>query len=66
MTNFKSGMLKREFKIHFRHYKSFCLKEIKKKFEYQRNLLNDMHQNLIRTKLYQSATECKVSSISAH
>ena len=40
-----------------------CVKEIKN-FEQHRNFLSDMHQNLIRTKLYQDATEYKVSSVS--
>ena len=42
-----------------------CVKEIKN-FEQHRNFLSDMHQNLISTKLYQGATEYKVSSIYAH
>ena len=42
-----------------------CVKEIKN-IEQHWNFLNDMHQNLISSKLYQGATEYKVSSISAH
>ena len=42
-----------------------CVKEIKN-FEQYKNFLSDMHQNLISFKLYQGATEYKVSSISGH
>ena len=42
-----------------------CVKETIN-FEQHRNILNYMHQNLIITKLYQGATEYKVSSTSAH
>ena len=34
--------------------------------EQHRDILSDMHQNLISTELYQGATEYKVSSISLH